>query len=238
MRPETALTTPSHTSLAVKRAVDLGGSALGLVLLLPILPLIALAIKLDSPGPIFFRQERVGRGGRLFHMFKFRSMVTAAPRLGAAITVHADARITRVGAFLRRTKLDELPQLINVVRGEMSLVGPRPEVPEFTKFYSPRQRAVILSLRPGVTDYASVIFRNESSLLDGRRDPISVYRNEIMPVKWKFYERYSNDIGLLTDLRILAATLFLTLFKRVPTSFGIEHDLRSVLETTHSRGGL
>ncbi len=230
MRPETVKAHPSNTTLAVKRAVDICGSALGLVLLTPLLPVIAVAIKLDNPGPVFFRQERVGRVGRLFRIFKFRSMVAAAPRLGAAITVHADARITRVGAFLRRTKLDELPQLINVLRGDMSLVGPRPEVPKFMKFYSPEQRAIILSLRPGVTDYASILFRDESSLLDGRRDPIDIYCNEIMPVKCNYYERYSHDIGLLTDFKILAATVSLLLFKRIPKRFGIEHDFRKIAQ--------
>jgi lipopolysaccharide/colanic/teichoic acid biosynthesis glycosyltransferase len=228
MRPVTVKTQPSHMKLAVKRAVDICGSALGLVLFTPLLPVIAVAIKLDSPGPVFFRQERVGRHGRSFRIFKFRSMVAAAPSLGAAITVHADARSTRVGAFLRRTKLDELPQLINVLRGDMSLVGPRPEVPEFMECYSPEQRAIILSLRPGVTDYASILFRDESSLLDGRRDPIYIYCNEIMPVKCKYYERYSHKIGLLTDFKIIAATVALLLFKRIPKSFGIEHDLRDI----------
>lgn len=228
MSSETVKASPSDRTLAVKRAVDIAGSALGLVLLIPILPLIAAAIKLDSPGPVFFRQERIGLGGRSFHILKFRSMVAAAPQLGTAITVRADARITCVGAFLRRTKLDELPQLVNVLRGEMSLVGPRPEVPEFIKFYSPEQRAVILSMRPGVTDYASLLFRNESSLLDGHSDPIAIYCSQIMPVKWKYYERYSHEIGLLTDLRILTATILLLVFKWGPTSLGIEGDSRII----------
>ena len=228
MTPVTINDHPSNMKLAGKRTVDICGSALGLALLTPLLPVIAIAIKLDSSGPVFFRQDRVGRDGRLFRLFKFRSMVASAPRLGAAISVHADARITRVGAFLRRTKLDELPQLINVLRGDMSLVGPRPEVPEFIKFYSPEQRAIVLSMRPGVTDYASILFRDESSLLDGLRDPIDIYRNEIMPIKYKYYERYSHDIGVLTDFTILAATVSVLLFKRIPKSFGIEHDLRNI----------
>jgi lipopolysaccharide/colanic/teichoic acid biosynthesis glycosyltransferase len=227
MRPVTVNEHPSNMKVAGKRTVDICGSAFGLVMLALFLPVIAIAIKLDSAGPVFFRQKRVGRYGRLFRIFKFRSMVATAPRLGT-ISVHADARVTRVGAFLRRTKLDELPQLINVLRGEMSLVGPRPEIPEFIKFYSPEQRTVILSMRPGMTDYASILFRDESSLLDGRRDPIDIYCNEIMPVKYKYYERYSHDIGLLTDFTILAATISLLLFKRVPKSFGIEHGLGNI----------
>jgi lipopolysaccharide/colanic/teichoic acid biosynthesis glycosyltransferase len=227
MRLVTVNEHPSYMKLTGKRTVDICGSAFGLVFLTLLLPVIAIAIKLDSAGPVFFRQERVGRYGRLFRIFKFRSMVATAPR-GGAISVHADPRVTRVGAFLRRTKLDELPQLINVLRGEMSLVGPRPEIPEFIKFYSAEQRAVILSTRPGMTDYASILFRAESNLLDGRRDPIDVYCNEIMPVKYKFYERYCHDIGLRSDFRIIAATISLLLFKRVPKSFGIEHDLRNI----------
>src|SRR4051812_35904428 len=131
---------PSHRTMAVKRILDVVGSALGLLLLLPVLAVVAVIIKLDSPGPIFFRQERIGRGGRSFRIFKFRSMVIGAARNGPALTVRADTRITRVGILLRRSKLDELPQLINVLAGDMSIVGPRPEVPEFMRFYTPDQR--------------------------------------------------------------------------------------------------
>ena len=187
---------PSHWTMAMKRILDVVGSALGLLLLLPVLTVVAVIIKLDSPGPIFFRQERVGRGGRSFRIFKFRSMVVGAARAGTALTVRADPRITRVGMFLRRSKLDELPQLVNVLAGDMSIVGPRPEVPEFMKFYTPDQRAIILSMRPGITDYAAILFRDESSLLDRERDPIDVYRREIMPAKFAYYERYSREIGV------------------------------------------
>src|SRR5436305_11406200 len=121
---------PSHRTMAAKRILDIAGAALGLFLLLPVLAVIAVIIKLDSPGQIFFRQERVGLGGRLFRIFKFRSMVAGAARAGTALTVSGDTRITRVGRFLRSSKLDELPQLINVLVGDMSIVGPRPEVPE------------------------------------------------------------------------------------------------------------
>lgn len=185
--PATAL--PSAATLALKRALDVLGSVVGLLVLLPFFIVIAVAIKLDSPGPVFFRQERIGRGGRVFRIFKFRSMVRAAPRLGVAITTRADSRITRVGAFIRKSKLDELPQLINVLKGDMSLVGPRPEVPEFMNFYAPEQREIILSLRPGMTDYAAILFRDESSLLDGRNDPVEIYRRDIMPIKFGYYER-------------------------------------------------
>jgi lipopolysaccharide/colanic/teichoic acid biosynthesis glycosyltransferase len=212
--------------MAVKRILDVVGSALGLLLLLPVLVVVAVIIKLDSPGPIFFRQERIGRGGRSFRIFKFRSMVIGAARNGPALTVRADTRITRVGIFLRRSKLDELPQLINVLAGDMSIVGPRPEVPEFMKFYAPDQRAIILSMRPGITDYAAILFRDESSLLDPNSDPVEVYRRRIMPIKFAYYERYSREIGVLNDLRIILATILLLVVGRVPPRLGIECKLQ------------
>jgi lipopolysaccharide/colanic/teichoic acid biosynthesis glycosyltransferase len=216
---------PSAWTLALKRVIDVLGSALGLVVLWPLLAGIAIAIKLDSPGPAFFRQERIGKDGQPFRIFKFRSMIAGAAQTGTAITIRADSRITRVGAFLRRTKLDELPQLINVLLGDMSLVGPRPEVQAFIKLYTPQQRAIILSLRPGMTDYAAILFRDESSLLDGRDDPIKIYQHEIMPIKFAYYERYSRDVGLVNDMRIIAATVSLLMFRRIPKAFGIEHEL-------------
>jgi lipopolysaccharide/colanic/teichoic acid biosynthesis glycosyltransferase len=212
--------------MAMKRILDVVGSALGLLLLLPVLAVVAVIIKLDSPGPIFFRQERVGRGGRSFRIFKFRSMVVGAARAGTALTVRADTRITRVGMFLRRSKLDEFPQFINVLAGDMSIVGPRPEVPEFMKFYTPDQRAIILSMRPGITDYAAILFRDESSLLDRERDPIDVYRREIMPAKFACYERYSREIGVPNDLRVILATMLLLASGRVPHRLGVEYRLR------------
>ncbi|MGH8615053.1 MAG: sugar transferase [Gammaproteobacteria bacterium] len=216
----------SAATLALKRVLDILGSTVGLLILSPFLLGISVAIKLDSPGELFFRQERIGRGGRPFRIFKFRSMVAGAPQFGRAITVRADSRITRVGAFLRKTKLDELPQLINVLTGDMSLVGPRPEVSEFMNFYTPEQHALIVSLRPGMTDYAAILFRDESSLLDGQDDPVEIYRREIMPIKFAYYERYSRNVDFLNDLRIIAATVSLLAFKHVPESFGIEHELQ------------
>jgi len=212
----------------MKRILDVVGSALGLVVLLPVLAVVAVIIKLDSPGPIFFRQERVGWGGRSFRIFKFRSMVVGAARAGTALTVCDDTRITRVGAFLRRSKLDEFPQFINVLAGDMSIVGPRPEVPEFMKFYTPDQRAIILSMRPGITDYAAMLFRDESSLLDRECDPIDVYRREIMPAKFACYERYRREIGVLNDLRIILATMLLLVVGRVPHWLGDDYRLQMV----------
>ncbi|MGF7234220.1 MAG: sugar transferase, partial [Frankia sp.] len=214
----------------MKRILDVVGSALGLLLLLPVLAIVAVIIKLDSPGPIFFRQERVGLGGRSFRIFKFRSMVVDAARAGTALTVRADPRITRAGMFLRRSKLDELPQFINVLAGDMSIVGPRPEVPEFMKFYTSDQRAIILSMRPGITDYAAILFRDESSLLDRERDPIDVYRREIIPAKFAYYERYSREISVLNDLRIILATVLLLVVGRVPPQLGIECKLQPPLQ--------
>jgi lipopolysaccharide/colanic/teichoic acid biosynthesis glycosyltransferase len=217
----------SPNAVALKRPFDIAGSALGLVLLSPLFLVIAIAIKLDSPGPVFFRQERVGKAGRLFRIFKFRSMIADASHRGTALTVRADRRITRVGEFLRRSKLDELPQLMNVLAGDMSLVGPRPEVPEFMAFYTAEQRAIITSMRPGITDYAAILFRDESSLLDQSGDPVDIYRREIMPLKFVYYERYSREIEILNDLRIILATMILLAVGRLPRWLGLEHELRS-----------
>src|SRR5690348_4354192 len=229
MRSGTDLPGPAATSWATrtaKRSIDIVGSAAGLTLLLPFLIAIAFMIKLDSPGPVLFRQQRVGRNGRPFRIFKFRSMVSDASRAGRALTVRADPRITRIGAFLRRTKLDELPQLLNVLVGDMSIVGPRPEVPEFMHFYTPEQRAIMISMRPGLTDYAAILFRDESSLLDRERNPIDVYRYEIMPLKFAHYERYSHEIGVFNDLRIVLATILLLILGRAPSWFGVECEPR------------
>jgi lipopolysaccharide/colanic/teichoic acid biosynthesis glycosyltransferase len=217
----------SPNTVALKRLFDIVGSALGLVLLLPLFLVIAIVIKVDSPGPIFFRQERVGKCGCLFRIFKFRSMIADASHRGTALTVRADRRITRVGEFLRRSKLDELPQLMNVLAGDMSLVGPRPEVPEFMTFYTAEQRAIITSMRPGITDYAAILFRDESSLLDQSGDPVDIYRREIMPLKFAYYERYSREIELLNDLRIILATMILLAVGGLPRWLGLEHELRS-----------
>jgi lipopolysaccharide/colanic/teichoic acid biosynthesis glycosyltransferase len=225
--------------MVVKRCLDVVGAIVGLVLLLPVFVIVAVAIRRDSAGPVFFRQQRVGRGGRLFAMFKFRSMTVDAPRRGSALTVRADRRITRVGRFLRQSKLDELPQLVNVLIGDMSLVGPRPEVPEFMRFYSPEQRAIIVSMRPGMTDYAAILFRDESALLDQNGDPIEIYRRLIMPIKFRHYERYSREIGIMTDLRIILATALLLTIGRVPSWLGIERELlaRPVLQGDRAAAG-
>ena len=154
-----------------KRVFDLLGAGLGLLLLSPLMLAIALAIKLDSRGPVFFRQQRVGRHGMLFRIHKFRSMVADAPQRGPALTVGDDPRITRVGRWLRRTRLDELPQLIDVLAGHMSLVGPRPEVPQYVAQYPAALRERALSVRPGITDPSSLLYLDESRAAGARRRP-------------------------------------------------------------------
>jgi lipopolysaccharide/colanic/teichoic acid biosynthesis glycosyltransferase len=198
-----------------KRLFDFLASTVGLLLLAPLLLLLACAIKLDSTGPVFFRQERVGRGGRLFRIHKFRTMVIDAQHLGAQLTVGADPRITRVGRFLRSTKLDELPQLLDVWLGYMSFVGPRPEVPFYVQFYPPSIRDRILALRPGITDIASIEFRHESRILGRASDPHAAYVNEILPVKCGYYDEYSRTRTFFGDILIILATLRI-LMLRVP----------------------
>ena len=189
-----------------KRAFDLAASGLGLLVLAPVFAFIALAIRFDSPGPVFYRQERVGRGGKPFLIFKFRTMQVDADRVGGPLTVGGDPRITRAGRFLRKGKLDELPQLLNVVRGEMSLVGPRPEVPKYVALYTPEQREV-LEVRPGITDPASIEFRDENELLEGSSDPEALYVSEILPRKLGLNLEYARGAGFFYDIRVILATL-------------------------------
>ncbi|HQY08230.1 MAG: sugar transferase [Burkholderiales bacterium] len=190
-----------------KRAFDLLAAGLGLLLLAPLLLAVAVAIQLDSPGPVFYRQERVGRGGRVFRIHKFRSMTHNPVDRGPQLTVGDDARITRVGAWLRRSKVDELAQLIDVLRGDMSLVGPRPEVPRYVAMYPQALRDKVLSVRPGITDFASIEFRHENALLARSDDPERSYREEVLPVKLALQARYVDEAGLLTDLRLILRTL-------------------------------
>ena len=192
--------------LAAKRAMDIVISAAALCVLWPVLLLIALAIVVDDPGPVFYRQVRVGRGGKPFRIFKFRTMVVDADKKGLSITVGRDSRITRVGAFLRRTKLDELAQLLNVLCGQMSFVGPRPEVPRYVELYTPYQRQVLL-VRPGITDYASIAYRNENDLLAGADDPERMYIETIMPDKIELNMKYLREISPLTDVRLILRTV-------------------------------
>lgn len=196
-----------------KRIIDFLASFIGLVLLSPFFLVIGIWIKLDSAGPVFYLQERVGKNRKLFKLFKFRTMHTNADKL-TAITVGArDPRITSLGYYLRKYKVDELPQLINVFNGTMSLVGPRPELEKFVKLYNAEQLNVI-TVKPGITDYASIEFRNENEMLEGKDDPIDFYIREIMPVKLKLNLRYIEDHSLWVDLKIILKTIFLIIFKK------------------------
>jgi lipopolysaccharide/colanic/teichoic acid biosynthesis glycosyltransferase len=188
-----------------ERLFDLFVSLVGLILLSPLFVLIAVAIKLDSPGPVFFRGQRVGRYGSLFGIFKFRSMVVDAAQRGPGITSAGDPRITHVGAMLRRIKLDELPQLINVVQGEMSLVGPRPEDPHYVTFYTPEQRRV-LNVRPGLTSPASLRFRHEEEMLAGESWE-RTYVQEVLPAKLRIELDYLEHRSMWRDLGIIAQTV-------------------------------
>ena len=189
-----------------KRAFDVAASALGLVLLSPLLAVVAIAVMLDSPGPVFFRQERVGRAGAPFRMWKFRTMIADAERRGGALTVGQDPRITPVGRALRRYKLDELPQLLNVLAGEMSLVGPRPEVAKYVAGYTEAERRV-LELVPGVTDPASLEYRDEATLLAGHADPERAYIEDIAPHKIRLNLEYAERATIRSDVGIILRTI-------------------------------
>jgi lipopolysaccharide/colanic/teichoic acid biosynthesis glycosyltransferase len=201
---------------------ELGSRAvavLGIFALSPLLILAALAVRLSSRGPVLFDQERVGLGGRPFHIHKFRTMRVA--RSGPDITVGADPRITAVGSVLRRFKLDELPQLFNIAKGEMAFVGPRPEVPRYVALWPDRARALVLSVRPGLTDIASLVFIDESRLLGNVADPERYYVEVLMPAKLRLAEAYVRGRNAWLDLRILAATASGILGLRwIPSPFG------------------
>lgn len=203
----------------LKRLLDLIFTLPALILLIPLFVAVAVAIKIDDRGPVFFLQERVGCRGKIFLLWKFRSMQPAVPRAGNAnifstpppqLTVGEDPRITRAGRWLRRTKIDELPQLINVFKGEMSLVGPRPEVPRYVALYSGEQRRV-LELIPGITDPASIKYRRESDLLALSPDPEQTYIEQIMPEKIRINLEYARRATLFTDFKVILTTLRLVL---------------------------
>lgn len=189
-----------------KRLFDVAAAAVGLILLAPALLAIALWIRIDSPGPALFRQRRVGRHGRHFDIYKFRTMADR-PDDGRQLTVGQDPRITRAGRFLRRTKLDELPQLLNVLEGSMSLVGPRPEVPRYVDRYPPAVRQTVLSVAPGITDLAAILYKDENDILGRAQDPERTYVETILPVKLEYYQRYVRERTFWLDLRIIFRTL-------------------------------
>lgn len=198
----------------LKRLFDIGVSFMALVLLSPLLLAIAIWIKMNSSGPIFYRGVRVGRYGIPFRIYKFRTMVVNAEKVGGPSTPEDDPRITRVGGFLRKYKLDELPQLINVLIGQMSLVGPRPEVQQEVALYTEEEKA-LLNVRPGITDYASIKFHNEGEILQGSEDPHQAYREKIRPEKISLGLKYVRNHSLWADIKILADTFRTVLESRV-----------------------
>jgi len=173
----------------------------------PFLIILGLLVKLTSKGSVFYRQVRIGRGGKPFKIFKFRTMISDADKKGLSITVGDDKRITKVGRLLRKTKMDELPQFFNILIGQMSFVGPRPEVEKYVNMYTEEQK-LILNIRPGITDYASICFRNESELLAQSDNPEEEYINNIMPLKIKYNLKYMQEVGILTDIKIIFMTLW------------------------------
>lgn len=221
--------------MATKRLGDIVVAATGIVILAPVFAAIAISIRLEDGGPVFYRQLRIGRAGKPFEIDKFRSMTRDPKGAGSPLTIAGDPRVTRVGAFLRRAKLDELPQLFNVLRGEMSLVGPRPEAPDLMRHYSRSQHAIMVSVRPGMTDYASVLLRDESELLAHARDPARFYRERIMPLKCELCARYVTDMSPLTDMRIVLATIWSIVFFRALNPM-IDREISTRLERAVALG--
>jgi lipopolysaccharide/colanic/teichoic acid biosynthesis glycosyltransferase len=191
----------------VKRGIDVVLASLGLIVLAPLLLAMMLWIRIDSPGPALFRQERVGRQGRLFRIHKLRTMRSQPAATGPAITGHEDPRVTRAGRWLRHHRVDELPQLIDVIKGDMSLVGPRPELPQFVALYPPALRAEVLAVRPGLTDPAALEFADESELLAASPDPERCYVEQILPRKLQQQVDYLRRATWRSDLSVLARTL-------------------------------
>jgi len=189
-----------------KRLFDLVTALAGVLLLSPLLLMIALWIKWDSAGPVLYRQQRVGRGGALFTIYKFRTM-HQRPNGGPELTVGADPRVTHAGVLLRRYKLDELPQLFNVINGSMSLVGPRPEVPRYVALYPEPLRRIVLSVAPGITDWASIMYKDENAVLARAGDPERAYIDTVLPAKLHYYVRYVRERTFWIDVKIIMRTL-------------------------------
>lgn len=190
----------------IKRIFDFFAALIGIIVISPILIVVSITIKLDSPGNIMFLQKRVGKNGKEFYIYKFRTMVTDAEKIGKQITVGKDSRITKVGAFLRKYKIDELPQLFNVLKGEMSLVGPRPEVPKYVALYSKEQKKV-LSVRPGITDLASLRYSDENEVLGKVDNPEEYYINVIMKDKLNLNLEYIEKSNLFFDISLIIKTI-------------------------------
>lgn len=196
----------SKINSAIKRIFDFVVSLIGIIIISPILLIVAISIKLDSEGSVLFLQKRIGKDGKPFNIYKFRTMVTNAEKLGAQITVGKDNRITRVGAFLRKYKIDELPQLFNVLKGDMSLVGPRPEVPKYVELYTEEERRV-LEVRPGITDLASIRYRDENDILGKVENPEEYYIKVIMKDKLKLNLEYIEKSNVFYDIYLIIKTI-------------------------------
>jgi lipopolysaccharide/colanic/teichoic acid biosynthesis glycosyltransferase len=221
--PQVSYKMTSCASSAIKRAFDAAMATAGFLVLFPFLGILALAIRIDSPGPVFYRGTRVGRWGKPFRIFKFRTMVENAERIGPSSTPEDDPRVTRVGRLLRKYKLDELPQLLNVIRGEMSLVGPRPQVSWAVELYTPDERAV-LSVRPGITDSASLRFRDEGEILRGSPNPDQEYFEKIHPEKMRLSLEYIQTQSLWLDCQILVKTMCVLVSRPPQGSSGSKTD--------------
>ena len=219
----------------LKRALDIAVAMIGLVIFSPFILLISILVKLDSPGPIFYRAPRVGQDGRVFRMYKFRTMVTNADNVGPAITLDKDPRITRVGALLRNGRLDEIPQLLNVLKGEMSMVGPRPEAPYYVEMYSTEQRSV-LAAKPGMTGPAQIAFRHEEETLSDPETVDDYYMNTILPPKLAMDLRYLEDHSIVTDLSILFQTAWALLADRL--SHRLQTDASRIERSVAERSSL
>lgn len=200
----------STRELIAKRVFDVSASAAGILAAAPLMAMTALLVKATSPGPALFKQQRVGRGGALFELWKFRTMRQGGA--GLQVTAGGDHRITRVGRILRKSKLDELPALFNVLRGDLSLVGPRPEVPRYVALYPESDRVFLQRFRPGITDPATVRFRNEEDILARAPDPELAYVHEVLPEKVRMYREYLDGASFVTDLGVLAATAWAVIY--------------------------
>ena len=210
VRPYYDLLSKRRGSLLLKRCFDVVVSALMLLVLSPVFLVLAIAIKLDSPGPVFYRQVRVTQYGREFRIFKFRSMVSDADKRGSLVTVSGDSRITRVGHFIRNCRLDELCQLIDIFRGTMTFVGTRPEVPKYVAAYTPEMMATLL-LPAGVTSEASILYKDEAELLDAASDVDAVYIRDVLPGKMKYNLDALKNFSFFSDIKTMFRTVFAVL---------------------------
>ena len=210
VRPYYELLSKRRGSLLLKRCFDVAVSAVMLLVLAPVFLVLAIAIKLDSPGPVFYRQVRVTQYGREFRIFKFRSMVSDADKRGSLVTVSGDSRITRVGHFIRKCRLDELCQLIDIFRGTMTFVGTRPEVPKYVAAYTPEMMATLL-LPAGVTSRASILYKDEAELLDAAEDVDAVYIRDVLPDKMRYNLDELKSFSFFSDLKTMFQTVFAVL---------------------------